>query len=229
MRRREFIAFVGGAMLVWPCSAGAQSTARKQLPVVGFLEFGSERRLRGPPDVIEAFRSGLAALGYIEGQNIRLIYRFAEGRAERLSDLTTELVSGGAKIIVTASTTAIRAAHNAAPTIPLVSWASGDPVELGWAQSLARPGGMITGMSIMGSELLVKRLDLLKQVRPQATAFGALLHGANPGNPIFARHLADGAGRLGVKVHVLEVKEITKLARGFSSDDIARSRRAADY
>ena len=210
MKRREFIALVGGAILPWPRSAGAQSTARKEPPVVGVLELGSEYR-----DVIEAFRSGLAALGYVEGQNIRLLYRFADGKAERLSDLTTELVSLGARVIVTAGTTAVQAAHAAAPTVPIVSRASGDPVAMGWAQSLARPGGMITGMSIMGSELLVKRLDLLKQVRPQATAFVALLQAANPGNPIFAKQLEDGAGQLGVKVHVLEVKQLSELAEAF--------------
>ncbi len=214
MKRREFITLLGGAA-VWSLPLSAQQSGRKEPPVVGFLYLGSERGLGGRPDFIEAFRSGLAALGYIEGQNIRLIYGFAEGRVERLSELTTELVSRGAKIIVTSSTTAISAAHKVAPTIPIVSWASADPVAHGWAQSLARPGGMITGMSLMGGELFVKSLELLKQVRPQATTFAVLFNATNPGNPLFRRHVEDAASQLGIKVHVLEVKELSELAEAF--------------
>jgi len=198
--------------LALPLFARAQPSGGKDPPVVGFLAPGTEQanQLRA-----EAFRSGLSALGYVEGQTIRILYRFAEGRAERVSDLTTELVSRGVKVIVTAGTTAIRAAHNAAPTTPIVSSGSADPVAMGWAQNLARPGGMITGMSIMGNELLVKRLDLLRQVRPQETVFAYLLNAANPGNPIFISEVKDAADQMGVKVHVFEVKEIAELVGAF--------------
>src|SRR5262245_3566938 len=212
MRRRQFITLVGSMTLALPLVARAQPSGGKDPPIVGFLAPGTEQASQ---PAAEAFRSGLSALGYVEGQNIRILYRFAEGRAERVSDLTTELVSRGVKVIVTAGTTAIRAAHNAAPTTPIVSSGSADPVAMGWAQSLARPGGMITGMSIMGSELLVKRLDLLRQVRPQATVFAYLLNAANPGNPIFISEVKDAADQMGVKVHVFEVKEIAELVGAF--------------
>jgi ABC-type uncharacterized transport system substrate-binding protein len=212
VRRREFIAVLGAVVASWPLVARAQPSGRKDPPVVGFLVSGTEQAQQ---PLVEAFRSGLRALGYVEGQNIRILYRFAEGRTERVSDLTTELVSRGVKIIVTAGTTAIRAAHSAAPTTPIVSWGSGDPVAMGWAQSLARPGGMITGVSIMGSALLVKRLDLLRQVRPQATVFAFLLNASNPGNPLFISEVKDAADQMGVKVHVFEVKEIGELVGAF--------------
>jgi len=212
VRRREFITLVGGVTLALPLVARAQPSGGKDPPVVGFLAPGTEQATQ---PTAEAFRSGLSALGYVEGQNIRFLYRFAEGRAERVSDLTTELVSHGVKVIVTTGTTSIRAAHNAAPTTPIVSLGSGDPVAMGWAQSLARPGGMITGMSIMGSELLVKRLDLLRQVRPQATGFAYLLNAANPGNPFFISEVKDAADQMGVTVHVFEVKEIAELVGAF--------------
>ncbi len=212
MRRRDFIALLGGAAIVWPRPVDSQSTDGKELAIVGWLVLGSERSTR---PAIEAFKSGFAALGYVDGRNMRLAYRFADGKAERLSDLTRELVSLRARVIVTASTTAIQAAHAAAPSVPIVSWASGDPIMMGWAQSLARPGGMITGLSIMGGEVVGKRLELLKQLRPQATTFVALLNSVNPGHQALRSHLGNAADRLGVKLHILEVKEPSEFADAF--------------
>jgi len=131
MRRRELITIIG-ATVAWPLAAHAQQRA---MPTIGWLSLATEPSVR--PGV-EAFRSGLADLGYTEGKNIRVLYRFADGNAHRLPALTSELVSLGATIIVTYSTTAIRATHDAAPNVPIVSWVSGDPVAMGWAQSLAR-------------------------------------------------------------------------------------------
>ena len=144
---------------------------------IGWLYVGWEDDDIRP--IVEAFRSGLADLGYTEGKNIRLLYRYADGHADRLPALTRELVALGALIIVTTSTTAIRAAHDAAPNVPIVSWASADPVLMGWAQTLARPGGMITGVYAVGSN--AKRFELLQEVRPQATTFGYLMNATNPG------------------------------------------------
>src|SRR6516162_3384730 len=119
--------------------------------------------------------------------------------------MTTELVSLGAKIIVTATTTAIRAVHAAAPNVPIVSWVAADPVMMGWAQSMARPGGMITGIfQIISTD--AKPFELLKELRPQANRFGYLMNAINPGNPHFKK-VMDNAGRaLGVKVEFIEVK-----------------------
>jgi len=121
MRRREFIALVGSAV-AWPVLAVAQS---KDLPAVGFVNLGSEAIAK---TYAEALRSGLMALGYTEGKNITLYCRFAEGNVERLSEFASEFVSLGVKIIVTSSNTSIRAMTKAAPTVPIVSWASGDPL-----------------------------------------------------------------------------------------------------
>jgi putative tryptophan/tyrosine transport system substrate-binding protein len=209
MRRRQFITLIGGAV-AWPWPVTAQSIDRKEPPIVGFLDLGSERSVQSS---IEAFRSGLAALGYVENQNIRVLYRFAEGRAERLSELTKELVSLGARVIVTISTTAIRAAHAAVPTVPIVSRGSGDPVAMGWAQSLARPGGMITGLFIQTT--FAKSLELLKQMRPEAIVFASLANATNPGNPFFISRLKDAAGQLGITLHVVEVREPSEFAEAF--------------
>jgi ABC-type uncharacterized transport system substrate-binding protein len=131
MKRREFIALLIGMTVGWPTTADTQQTSRKEAPVVGFLVLGS----LDTQAVINEFQTGLAALGYVQDQNFRVPYRFADGKAERLTEMTTELVSLGAKIIVTSSTTAVRAAHAAAPNVPIVSWASADPVRMGWAQT----------------------------------------------------------------------------------------------
>jgi putative tryptophan/tyrosine transport system substrate-binding protein len=204
MKRREFITLIGGAAAVW--SSGAQAQQRT-MPTIGWLALGSEPSVR---DVMEAFRFGLADLGYTEGKNIRVLFRFADGHADRLSALTLELVSLGATIIVTASTTAIRAAHDAAPNVPIVSWASANAVFMGWAQTWARPGGMITGVFITGTN--AKRFELIKEVRPQATTFGFLMNSTNPGNPLLRKGADDAARRLGINLEVVEVKDQSELA-----------------
>jgi putative ABC transport system substrate-binding protein len=204
MRRREFLTLIGGAAAVWSSRAHARQPA---MPVIGFLYLGSEPAVRS---VIDEFRSGLAARGYTEGKNIRVLYRFADGNADRLSTLTVELVSLGAMMIVTASTTAIRAAHGAAPNVPIVSWASGNPILMGWAQTLARPGGMITGIFLAGSN--AKRFQLLKEVLPQAAKFGYLMNATNPGNPLFRKEADFAARTLGVNIEIIEVKDRSELA-----------------
>jgi len=211
MNRRKFIVFAGGAAAAWPLATSAQGSDQKQVPVVAFLALGSEGALR---PYTEAFRSGLATLGYMEGKNIRVLYRFADGNVERFTEMTAEVVSLGASIIVTSSTTAIRAAHRAAPNIAIVSWASGDPILMGWAQTLARPGGMITGLFLVASSV-EKPLELLKEMRPLATTFGYLFNATNPGNAEFRRIVEEAAARLGIKVDVIEVKESPELAEAF--------------
>jgi len=170
MKRREFIALVGG--VAWPIKVGAQHSA---IPVIGYLFLGSQRSIQ---PLIEAFQTGLAGLGYTEGKNIRVLYRFADGQTDRLSALTIELVALGAKMILTAGAASIEAAHKAAPTVPIVSLIGPDPVMMGWAKTYARPGGMITGQFFNAGS--AKRLELLKELRPQATSFGLLMSSTNP-------------------------------------------------
>jgi putative tryptophan/tyrosine transport system substrate-binding protein len=186
MRRRKLVTALGGAVL-WPIMCRAQQPPG--LPTVGFLSLGWERDNQR---ITEGLRSGLTALGYAESKNIRVVYRFANGNPDHLPALTAELASLGAAVIVTSNTTTIRAAHNAAPNLPIVSFAAADPVSMGWAQSLARPGGMITGIfQIEGTS--GKRLELLKEALPQANAFGYLMNAANPGNPQFKKTTGDAA------------------------------------
>src|SRR5262245_33943089 len=134
MKRREFITLIAGAAATWSSRAQAQ---QPEMPTIGWLYLSSEISIRL---VIEAFRSGLAGLGYTEGSNIRVLYRFADGNADRLSALTLELVSLGARVIVTAGSTSVVAAHKAAPNVPIVSWSAGNPVAMGWVQTMAKPG-----------------------------------------------------------------------------------------
>jgi putative ABC transport system substrate-binding protein len=180
------------------------------MPTIGWLYLGSEPSVRY---AVEAFRLGLAALGYTEGKNIRVLYRHADGHAERLSALTIELVSLGAVIIVTAGTTTIRSVHDAAPNVPIVSWGGADPLIMGWAQSLARPGGMITG--VFEADSNAKRLELLKEVRPQATTFGFLLNATNPINPFTRKNVDYVARTLGINVEIIEVREPADLGDAF--------------
>jgi putative ABC transport system substrate-binding protein len=209
MRRREFITLAAGAAAAWLSHAQAQQPT---MPTIGWLSLATEVSMRW---VVEAFRSGLADLGYIEGKNIRILQRYADGNVDRLSALTGELVSLSATIIVTHHTTAIRAAHHAAPNIPIVSWVAGDPIMMGWAQTLARPGGMITGLFVHDSNL-VKPFEVLKELRPQANTFGFLMNASNPGNPRWKRVVDDAAGALGIKVEIIEVKEPSEFADAFS-------------
>ena len=204
MKRREFIILIGGAAVAWSGRAQARQPA---MPTIGFLHFGRERDLQ---PYLNAFSSGLTALGYTEGRNIRVLYRYADGNADRLSGLTRELVSLGAMIIVTSGTTAIGAAHDEAPNVPIVSWRGADPVIMGWAQTMARPGGMITGVFLAGSN--TKRFELLKEVRPDASTFGYLMSATNPGNPVFREDANYAARTLGINLEIVEVKDQSELA-----------------
>jgi putative ABC transport system substrate-binding protein len=207
MRRREFITLIGGGFVACVSPAQAQQPT---IPAIGYLYLGSQRSIQ---QFIEAFRSGLAALGYTEGKNIRVLYRFADGNADRLSSLTHELVSLGAMVIVTAASTSIQAAHVAAPNVPIVSWAAADPVGMGWAQTMARPGGMITGVFLVDTN--TKRFELLKEVRPQATKFGLLLNASNPSNPPVRSITGNAARALGFKLETVEVKDQSEFPEVF--------------
>jgi putative tryptophan/tyrosine transport system substrate-binding protein len=207
MRRREFITLLGAAAAEWSSRVQAQQQA---IPVVGYLYLGSERTVE---QYKEAFMSGFAARGYIEGKTFRLLSRFADGHTDRLAPLTTELVSLGARVILTAGGASIEAAHKAAPNVPIVSMIGPDPVMMGWAKSLAKPGGMITGLFFDSQS--PKRFELLKELRPQATRFGLLMNAANPATPYMRKHSVDGVRTIGVELEVIELKELSELAAAF--------------
>ena len=182
MGRREFITLLGGAA-AWPLAAHAQQPA---MPVVGYLDAASalERAY-----IVAAFRQGLAETGYIEGQNLAIEYRWAEGDYGRLSQMATELVNRKVSLIVTPGAAAgALAAKNATSAIPIVFAVGQDPVKLGLIESLARPGGNTTGVNFLTNELVAKRLGLLRELVPTAIRVGVLV---NPSDVISDRIVRD--------------------------------------
>src|SRR4029079_1084377 len=203
MRRREFIAAIGGAAAVWPFAVRAQQPAT---PVIGYLGIGS-------PDTdgsLAAFRQGLSEAGYAEGQSVTIEYRWAEGNPERFPALAAELVMLTVHVMLTARCTlAAIAAKRATATIPIVFTSVGDPVEEGLVASLARPGGNVTGLSVSLPDLIGKFLELLKEAVPGASRVALLLK--PDAMPDRAREVrlkeADTSARaLGVKLQVFEAR-----------------------
>jgi putative ABC transport system substrate-binding protein len=175
MKRREFITLLGGTAAIWPLAARAQ---QPQMPVIGFL---SSRSPGESADVVAAFRKGLHQMGFVEGQNAVIAFRWAEGHYEQLSALASDLVDLRVAILFAAggSPTAL-AAKGATSTIPIVFLAA-DPIRLGLVSSLNQPRGNITGISNVATELVGKSLGLLKQTIPAAEAIAYLV---NPSNPL---------------------------------------------
>ena len=197
MRRRELITFLGGAAVAWPFAARAQ---QKAMPVIGFLGVSSP----GPtaPYVV-AFRRGLSETGYVEGQNVAIEYRWAEGQYDRLPGLAADLVGRKVDLIAATSAAGARAAKDATSTIPIVALV-GDPVLTGLYASLARPGGNITGVSPLTSDLTPKRLELLAELVPQVGLIGLLVNPNNANAEHDMREVQKAAQSKGVKLHVLK-------------------------
>src|SRR5258708_21892459 len=198
MRRREFITLFG-ATAAWPLTARAQQAT----PVVGILSTGS---LKESPtaNVLAALRQGLQDAGYVEGQNLAIEYRFAEGRYDRLPALAAELVRRRVAVIVTSGTPAAPAAKAATATIPVVFLFAGDPVAAGLVASLSRPGANVTGVSFIIAELGAKKLELLRELVSTATTIAVLV---NPTNPAGASELADvesAAHTIGQQIQILK-------------------------
>jgi putative tryptophan/tyrosine transport system substrate-binding protein len=197
--RRHFLTLLGGAAAAWPLVARAQQPA---MPVVGVLSAEWPDQFT---DRLRVFRDGLRETGYVEGRNLAIEYRWAEGQNDRLPALAAELVRRQVSVIVTAgSTPAALAARAATTTIPIAFYLGADPVEAGLVTSLSRPGGNLTGVVTLNVEVAPKRLELLHELVPTARIIAALI---NPTNPVLAetltRDLQTAANTLGVQLHIL--------------------------
>jgi putative ABC transport system substrate-binding protein len=201
VRRREFITLLGGAATAWPLAARAQQAAKVYR--IGFL--GNSTAVL-EADLVGPFREGLRDLGYVEGQNILIEYRWAEGEYERFPALTAELIALRVDVIVTAGTPASLAVQKAATSIPLVMVAVGDPVATGLVASLGRPGGNITGLTSISSEMAGKRLELLREVVPKLSHVAVLWNAASPIQVIDERETRGAAQALGMKMLSLGVR-----------------------
>jgi putative tryptophan/tyrosine transport system substrate-binding protein len=210
MRRREFIAAIGGAV-TWPLVVRAQQPA---LPVVGFLSSLSSAALTGP---VLAFRQGLGSLGYEEGKNVAIEFRWAEGHYDELPALATELVQKRAAVVVTVGgDPPAFAAKAASTTIPLVFMVGQDPVKLGLVTSLSRPGGNATGVNLLISETESKRIDLLRQLAPAASLFAALINPKNADAEVQSSAVKSAAHSLGQQIEIINASNELELENAFA-------------
>jgi putative ABC transport system substrate-binding protein len=210
VRRREFITLVGGAAATWPLAASAQQADKVWR--IGMLE---PTAMSLNATNFNALRGGLRQHGYIEGQDFVIEYRSADGRSERFPDLASELVSLKVDVIVTRGTPAAMAAKNASQIIPVVMAASGEPVGTGLVAGLARPGGNVTGLSAVVSEVEPKRVELLRDMLPRFKRLAALYNMSNPVGPPRWETLKPAARSLGIEPQLLDVRKLEDLERAF--------------
>ena len=220
MKRRDFIALIGGAAVTWPLAARTQQTARVR--TIGFLLPGGSRTTVVRAQ-LEAFRQGLKEYGWIEGQNISVEYRFAEGKEDALAEFAAELVRLRPDVIVAEGTAAIRAAKTVAQTIPIVMATSTDPVGNGLVASLHRPGGNVTGLSLQTAELAGKRLQLLTEIVPELARVAVLSNPSNPSIAATVEQTKAAAQLLGVEVHIAEVPGPDQFESAFAAVTSARA------
>jgi putative tryptophan/tyrosine transport system substrate-binding protein len=212
VRRREFIGLVGGAAAVWPFEAHAQQPA---MPVIGFLHASSPATYSV---FVDAFRLGLRETGYIEGQNVMIEFRWAESHNDRLPALVADLVQHNVKVIVAIPNATALAAKAATATIPIVFESGADPVAAGLVTSLNRPGGNITGITNLSVGLIEKQIEIMRQILPNASAFGVLLNPtAQATFPPFASGAQSAATKLGVQVQILKASSPGEIELAFDT------------
>jgi putative ABC transport system substrate-binding protein len=208
MRRREFITLIGGAA-TWPLAARAQQA----MPVVGFL---GVRSARVDALLVAAIRTGLAETGYVEGRNLRIEYRWAEGQIDRLPALAGDLLGRRVAVLMTGGNAAAPAARAATTTIPIVFSTGGAPVKDGLVASLSQPGGNLTGVTTLARELGAKRLGLLQELVPKATTFGLLANPDDASAEAQARTVEEGARAIGRQLLVLKVRTEDEIDAAFT-------------
>ena len=196
MRRREFISLIGGIAAMWPLAARAQQPA---MPMVGFINPASAKDYEPQ---LSAFLKGLSEAGYVDGRNVTIEYRWAEGHNDRLLSMAADLVRRQVTVIAATTTPAALAAKAATATIPIVFEIGGDPIQLGLVAKLSRPGGNVTGVTQLSVEVAPKRLELLHELVPAASVVALLVNPADqPGVSI--KEAQSAARTLGLELHIL--------------------------
>jgi ABC-type uncharacterized transport system substrate-binding protein len=209
MRRRDFIS-LSAAAAVWPIAASAQ----QPMPVIGFL---NSAMLEGEAGRLAAFRQGLKENGFVEGQNVAIEYRSAEGQFDRLPALAADLVRRQVSVLVANTTASALAAKPATSTLPIVFVTGGDPVELGLVASLNRPGGNLTGVSFLVNKLVAKRLELLSELAPGSAALGMLVDPNNPNAQADTKDAQAAATALGRKLVVAKAGAASEIDAAFAA------------
>jgi len=211
MKRREFITLLSGAAAGWPLAARGQQSVKVWR--IGYLGFGPASNWTSE---VEALRSGLRDLGYVEGKNIFIEFRWAE-RADQTLDLAAQLASMNVDVIFAPASTNVEPARKVTKTIPIVFANHADPVGLGDVESLSRPGGNITGLSMLLTELSVKQLEILKEALPHATRIGVLWNSMTPSHPTAIKAIEAASEKLGVELVMTPAGTITDIEGAFST------------
>jgi putative ABC transport system substrate-binding protein len=212
MKRRKFITLIGGAALTWPVTARAQQSP---LPVIGFLGSAS---FESTKFVLSDFRSGLAEEGYVEGKNVTIEYRFADGKYEQLPALAEELVRRQVRVVVTGGgSPSVTAIHAATKTIPIVSLIGGDAVKMGLAESVSHPGGNVTGVEQLLNDAEIKRLEIMHEIVPAAELVAYIENPRNPKSPHQTAVLESAAKKMGLKLLVLKAANDSELDQAFTT------------
>jgi putative ABC transport system substrate-binding protein len=216
--RRHFLTLLGGAAVAWPLAARAQQPA---MPIIGFLHPTSPDAF---PDRLRGFRQGLKETGYVEGENVMTLYRFAENQIDRLSAMASDLVTSRVAVITAANSPPALAAKGATTTIPIVFITPEDPVRLGLVASLAKPGGNLTGINLLSGELAAKRLELLRrELVPRAARVAVLVNPANPSTMETTLRDVEAAARsMGLQIQVLRASTSHEIDVAFAT--LARER-----
>jgi len=206
--RRDFIVLAGGAAAVWPLAAQAQAA----MPVIVYLAAGSSK---GDEQIAAALLKGLAETGYEDGKNVRIEYRWADNQYERLPSMATDLVRQKVAVIAATTTPAAKAAKQATTTIPIVFTTISDPVQIGFVGSLSRPGGNVTGVTLLSVEVGPKLLELLRGAAPSATVLGLLVNPTNPNAESQVKNTQAAALRLGLQLQVLNASAESEFDAAF--------------
>src|SRR5215203_4016813 len=211
MRRREFIAGLGGTAAAWPVATRAQQRA---VPVVGFVNAASPQPYAR---MLSAFLKGLSETSFVEDQNVKIEYRWAQGEVNRLPAFATDLVHREVSVIAATGTPAALAAKAATTTIPIVFETGSDPVQLGLVASLNRPGGNVTGVAQLGVEIAPKLLEVLHELLPKAQVIALLVNPADPISQKTTEGVQAAARSLGLELHVLNVSSELELDATFAN------------